>query len=252
MEKVGQYFRDEALHQTFQNVDVDVWDQLLKENNCLFKSKLLFPLNRKASLIQQRREAFKAIDTVFSKCTKSVSDNFQLDAILKCGEIEKFKLLRGARILTSFLNCNNLHKVDMLAISVDSKSCIIFEFNRKFTQGSAILIDMQMACEFPRVSTLISGYRYLHLIDLQFYNEELLSILLKNTEATGTSYNHFIQIHLYHIGPEMKTFSLPRNIDILSQHAAQYCRLSDCVEYSEFFDIEGQCTDMTVSGSRKV
>lgn len=250
MEKVGQYFDDHSLRQTVSYDFNDPWQQLLLENTCITKSKLVFPLKSHTSLIQQQNSLFEAISKVFSKCTKSVSESFELDTVLKCADLNRINPSDCEQIRCSFITCDEIRNIDLWAISVDCKNCLIIEFNRKFTQASCVLMDLRMEKNCPGISSLIKSFRYFSVIDLHFYNEELLSILIKSTETAGRLCNYFVQIPLYSLPNESKRFGLPQSLDLVEN--SELCCLSDHVNSNEIHKIHGNCTDLAVSGSRKV
>ncbi|XP_017851773.1 anaphase-promoting complex subunit 4 isoform X2 [Drosophila busckii] len=250
LERVGQYLENNYLHQ-LPIVDLEqLWERMLSENECLAECTLFVPHDKKLSLIMQRDKMFNAIDAVFHKPTESISASFNLTTSVLCGELQLYDIDPDQ----DFINCtyyvHEAQKCDMLAVTIGWQEAMILEFSRD--------IDCQLRCTRvqlqagPFTPQLHEDYYNLRFVDLQFYNESALSLLLQtaNIMPGQRPRSYFVQ------------FSLSAARNHCTQHLLQpHMKLADSTvthsihdlpDAASFKSLDGVCEMLAVSGSRKV
>uniref|UniRef100_A0A1I8P3B4 Anaphase-promoting complex subunit 4 n=1 Tax=Stomoxys calcitrans TaxID=35570 RepID=A0A1I8P3B4_STOCA len=244
LEKVGQYLEDKPLQQIPKTDMHHLWKKLLDENECLRNSALLYPHEKNLSLTQQRDKLFDAIDIVFQKPNESITSGFELDASFLCTTFNDSTDTSYEFIKTSYLVCDN-KKIDLMAVTVGWNDCLILAFDSKFTQMQTFRLQTLPG---PFTKELSNGLECLKFVDLKFYNDDVISLLLAN-EGNDKMQSFFVQFPLDQT--KSKTFlqTMPQNINIgdISTHS-----IFDIIDSSCFKGMDSTCTLLSVSGCRKV
>uniref|UniRef100_A0A1A9VNC3 Anaphase-promoting complex subunit 4 n=1 Tax=Glossina austeni TaxID=7395 RepID=A0A1A9VNC3_GLOAU len=245
LEKVGQYLEDKPLQQTVKSDTHHLWQKLLEKNECLYNSSLLYPHEKQLSLIQQRDKMFIAIDSVFEKPNSSITSEFQLDFICTCCSLP-LEYSRSVDFIKFSFLAGNKRGSDLMAITTDWHSCLLMEFDQKFSQLSCVIIHLKPG---PFTKELPLPLNNLQFVDLQFYNEEVLSLLLlQDNEEKQQSY--FMQFSLELMREKFSLHLLPQNLNLQEMLLPQ--SVFDVVDFCQFRGMDTVCTSLAVSGSRKV
>uniref|UniRef100_A0A1B0AFH1 Anaphase-promoting complex subunit 4 n=1 Tax=Glossina pallidipes TaxID=7398 RepID=A0A1B0AFH1_GLOPL len=245
LEKVGQYLEDKPLQQTVKSDTHHLWQKLLEKNECLCNSSLLYPHEKQLSLIQQRDKMFLAIDSVFEKPNSSITSEFQLDFICTCCSLP-LEYSRSVDFIKFSFLAGNKRGSDLMAITTDWQSCLLMEFDQKFSQLSCVIIHLKPG---PFTKELPLPLNNLQFVDLQFYNEEVLSLLLlQDNEEKQQSY--FMQFSLELMRDKFSLHLLPQNLNLQEMLLPQ--SVFDVVDFCQFRGMDTICTSLAVSGSRKV
>uniref|UniRef100_A0A1A9WHR9 Anaphase-promoting complex subunit 4 n=1 Tax=Glossina brevipalpis TaxID=37001 RepID=A0A1A9WHR9_9MUSC len=245
LEKVGQYLEDKPLQQTVKSDVHHLWQKLLERNECLYNSFLLYPHEKQLSLIQQRDKMFVAIDSVFEKPNSSITLEFQLDFICTCCSLPIEDSTSWSSIKFSFL-AGIKRESDLMAIAIDWQSCLLMEFDQKFSQLSCVIINLKPG---PFTKELPLSLNNLRFVDLQFYNEEVLSLLLLQ-ENKDKQQSYFMQFSLELMRDKFTLHLLPQNLNLQEILLPQ--SVFDVVDFGQFRGMDNICTSLAVSGSRKV
>ncbi|KAM7350465.1 anaphase-promoting complex subunit 4 [Cochliomyia hominivorax] len=246
LEKVGQYLEDKPLQQVVKTDMHHLWHKLLEENECLRKSSLLYPHEKRLSLTQQRDKLFAAIDNVFQKPDESICQGFELDASFICCSFNENSECNFDFIRTSYF-VNDSKKRDLMLVTTGWQDCLILEFEHNFKQLKCFRLQTNPG---PFTKDLNNGMDNLKFIDLHFYNDEVLSLLLRKDSETTKQQSYFIQFPLDQISGKCSLHNLPQNLnfsDITIGHS-----IFDIIDINNFKPIESVCTHLAVSGCRKV
>lgn len=258
LERVGQYLENSYLTQLHTVNPSEVWPRLLAENECLAQCNLLVPHDKKLSLLQQRDKMFNAIDAVFHKPTESISASFKLSTTVICGDLQQLHAESAAepdqQSTYDFVNCSyyvhEATKCDMLALTIGLHEAMVLEFSRgEDCMLRCIRVRLQPG---PITSQLQEDYYNLRFVDLQFYNESSLSMLVQTlTSATGVRpHSYFLQFSLSAARNHCTQHQLAPLIKLTE--ATMTHSVHDIPEAAAFKALDGVCEMLAVSGSRKV
>lgn len=247
MEKVGQYLDNRPLQQVVKTDVHHLWHKLLDENECLRNSPLLYPHEKQLSLIQQRDKMFAAVECVFKKPNECISLGFDLDTSFTCcsfsDSIESnFDFIKTSHIVSE------KKKTDLLVITIGWQECLILEVDDKFTKLKCF--------KFQTIpgpfTTNTCGLENLKFVDLQFYNDKVLSLLLRKDSQSETmnQQSYFIQFPLDQINGKCSSHALPQNLNLDDFSIAH--SIFDLIDFGNLKPIENVCTNLAVSGCRKV
>lgn len=223
-----------------------LWHKLLDENECLRNSSLLFPHEKCLSLTQQRDKLFAAVENVFKKPNESISLGFELDACFKCFSFNDNSECNFDFIRTSYF-VSESKKRDLILVTIGWHDCLILEFDIGFTQLKCFRLQTTLG-PFPK--DIDNGMENLKFIDLHFYNDDVLSLLLRKENDAIKQHSYFIQFPLDQINGKCCLFALPQNLN-LSDSAIGHS-IFDIVDITNFKAFEGISTSLAVSGCRKV
>ncbi|EDX17467.1 GD16927 [Drosophila simulans] len=253
LERVGQYLDNAYLTQPYPRDPMQLWEEMVAENECLSHCKLFVPHDTNLSLVQQRDKMFNAIDAVFHKPTESISGSFKVSSTVICNDLppmEPGEDLRDKDIVTCSYYVNEAARSDMLACTISGQEAMILEFSRA---GDDSVRCTRITLEPGLFTTSVpEDFCYLRFVDLQFYNESSLSILAQSINAGPGVRPHsfFIQ------------FSLTAALNYSTQHRmGPLVKLSettmsqsihDIVDGAAFKGLDGFSDMLAVSGSRKV
>lgn len=226
-----------------------LWHRLLDENECLRNCALLFPHEKESSLIQERDKLMSAIDTVFRRPNESISASFMLDASIICAALpESDEGASQAGMHSSFF-VNEEANTDLLVTTINSHETLLLEFNKQFTMLRCVRLNLQPG-PFTNEALRDDVFNTLRFVDLEFYNESILSILLHSSAQNLEKQSFFLQLCLEATKGKQTQHLMPNNINLLDM--AFPFHVPDSMESNSLKPLEGVCTRLAVSGSRKV
>lgn len=222
-----------------------MWQKLLDEHECLSDSILVYPHEKNLSLIQQRDKLFASIDKVFEKPNESISLGFKLDGTFVCRQLsgtpEDYEFVK-----MSYIACET-KKLDLVAITVGRQECLILGFDNNFTQMQMFRLQ---SLPGPFTKGLSNGLDSLSFADLQFYNDDVISLLLVS-RSEEKSQSYFVQFPLDQVKSNMSLHTLPQEHLNISDFSAVHS-IFDTIDSSCFKGMDSLCTHLSVSGCRKV
>nr|XP_014097540.1 anaphase-promoting complex subunit 4 [Bactrocera oleae] len=250
LEKVGQYLENRNLQQIVKSDPHHLWHRLLEENECLRNCSLLFPHQKETSLIQERDKLMTAVDTVFKRPNESISGSFTLDASIICAALPESgdDANQAAWVHSSFF-VNEEANTDLLVTTINSHETLLLEFNKQFTLLRCVRLNLQPG-PFTSEALREDVFSTLRFVDLEFYNESILSILLHSSAQNVDKQSYFLQLTLEASKGKQTQHLMPNNINLLD--VAVPCHVPDLLEGNSLKPLEGVCTRLAVSGSRKV
>uniref|UniRef100_A0A1B0DGR4 Uncharacterized protein n=1 Tax=Phlebotomus papatasi TaxID=29031 RepID=A0A1B0DGR4_PHLPP len=207
LERVGQYLEDKELIILPKKSPMSQWEAFLESNPTLKDSDAIYKHDRKASLMQVHNRLRQGIERVFRQPESVIGQNYKLRNVIQLAEnmdnpvhSTHISLLDGSGDLFAFLVSENL-LIFLEASRNHVIKCLRLEFQTK-----------------PYFDTKYGQFGDLSFRHLQFYNENILSLLLNNrtdSECGGC----FVQMP----------------VSILRQKATM-------VDVAEFIDIAGGVT----------
>uniref|UniRef100_W8C6P5 Anaphase-promoting complex subunit 4 n=1 Tax=Ceratitis capitata TaxID=7213 RepID=W8C6P5_CERCA len=249
LEKVGQYMENRNLQQIVKSDPHHLWHRLLDENECLRNCTLLFPHEKETSLIQQRDKLLAAVDEVFKRPDESISASFVQDAEIICASwLAESEGDKHALVHSSFV-ANEDANTDMLVTTINHHEVLLLEFNKEFSLLRCMRLDLQPG-PFTSEALRDDVYSKLQLVDLEFYNEGTLSLLIHSIAQNESKQSYFLQFALDAAKGKQTQHLMPNNISLLDM--VYPCHVPDLMEGNNLKPLEGESTHMTVSGSRKV
>ncbi|XP_067640659.1 anaphase-promoting complex subunit 4 [Eurosta solidaginis] len=244
LEKVGQYLENRNLQQIVKSDPHHLWHRLLEENECLRECSLLFPHEKETSLLQQRDKLLKAIENVFEQPNESISASFVQNSSIKCASLSP----DDALIHSSFF-VNDEANTDLLVITINRHEALLLEFDKQFTMLKCTRLDLRPG-PFTNNTLRDDVFETLRFVDLGFYNESVLSLLLHSKVPTNDKQSFFLQFVLELANGKQTQHSISNSIDLMN--VTQPCHVPDLIEGNNLKPLEGECTHLAVSGSRKV
>lgn len=184
LERVGQYLENKELE---NRIDSSLkWDQLLEDNECLKNCEMIYHLgNKNLSLVQQRNLLKKSIIDLFLTPEALIGKEFRLKRDINC-----FDLQDTSTVETSHVNVET-ENTSLLATLIDKNQLIIIEFNPKLNTFGSVRLLFQPR-PFADINDKFFTFGALKFHHIQFYNEEILSILL-DSQRDAHQMNCFIQ-----------------------------------------------------------
>ncbi|XP_036345474.1 anaphase-promoting complex subunit 4-like [Rhagoletis pomonella] len=247
LEKVGQYLENRNLQQIVKSDPHHLWHRLLDENECLRNCSLLFPHEKESSLIQQRDKLLEAVENVFKRPNESISAGFVQDASITCALLPTTSE-NAVTIHSSFFVNDEAH-TDLLVTTISYHELLLMEFNKNFSLLKCTRLDLLSG---PFTSDILRDnvFDTLRFVDLGFYNESILSLLLKSNTQKDDKQSYFLQLALEATKGKQTQHIMPNNINLMD--VAFACHVPDLMESNCLKPLEGECTHLAVSGSRKV
>ncbi|XP_053949584.1 anaphase-promoting complex subunit 4 [Anastrepha ludens] len=250
LEKVGQYLENRNLQQIVKSDPHHLWHRLLEENECLRNCSLLFPHEKETSLIQQRDKLLKAVEDVFKRPNESISASFVQDASITCASLPPAPDDGDMHpVFHSSFFVDEESSTDLLVTTINWHEALLLEFNKQFSFLKCTRIDLQPG---PFTSHALRDvvFNSLKFVDLGFYNESLLSILLHNNGQNDDKRSYFLQCSLEATKGKRTRHIMPNNVNLVDVDFA--CHIPDIMDANIIKPLEGECTRLAVSGSRKV
>ncbi|XP_053976181.1 anaphase-promoting complex subunit 4 [Hylaeus volcanicus] len=184
LEKLGQYLRRENL-QTCLTPEGSEWAAMLDENHCLRDHPLIVKQDLNFSLLQSHAKLISAIHNVFGEAYQGLVDQFTVSSIALAPSMA----FTSSQIVTSddgllVATCDVDHKI----LRLFKVECLSVEpVSLNFRLGT-INVDY-------RSESYSKVYMDGTVVDLQFYSQEYISLLLLN-KHNHTSY--LVQLPVNH------------------------------------------------------
>lgn len=240
LERVGQYLENKNLQNPVKVELVSEWNKLLEKNECLQQSTAIFPRHNELSLIQQHNLLKASISALFSNPEKYIGEATKFQRCIDLMDIEI-----GDDILTHHVNVKD-QNLSRFTMSVANKHLHYIEFNptTEFIHVSRIEFERKdVPCErFQNVGNL-------NVCHTQFYNENIISILLQNSDEANT--NCFVQFPISAVQFRMVAHKLGEFVDLVAT--------PNCVNFYDIVDPQSirllELNDghrTAVSGERKM
>lgn len=250
LERVGQYLEDKNLSfPPLRDCD-NLWTKLVEENECLRKfTSIVFPHYKMLSLVQQHNMLKQSIDDIFKKPEAIIGVSFELKNIIKNTSDPNMEKLET--IYSSFVNIPE-DKVSLICI-MDSKNSLVFIESKENFMMKVVKLQFPV---LPYFYCKMKNFGHLTFKHIQFYNENILSVLLNNAEDKKNS-SCFLQFPVKLIRELMQEID---NSDKLNyQDLNNYMKVVQGLNAYEIIDenlirtIEGMDScKISVSGTRHV
>lgn len=243
LEKVGQYLENKNLEIESKNDTTQEWNQLLEENECLKNCELIYPHHKNLSLVQQHNLLKKSIADLFATPEKLIGKEFRLKTEISC-----FDLAETSTVVTSHVNVE-ADNVSLLATLIDKHQLMIIEFNPKSNTFGSVRLLFQPR-PFVDINDKFATFGALKFHHMQFYNEEILSILL-DSQTDARQINCFIQFPIAALKSKFAMQRVGFTGNVMSTIPLTNCY--DVLEPTSIRVIDGFDGYMiAVSGNRKV
>lgn len=243
LERVGQYLEDKNLQIQPGDDLTQRWNQLLNENECLRQCDIIYPHHKHMSLVQQHNILKGSIDELFSRPEELMGNNFTLKLTIDCVTIGDDSVIQ-----TSHMNIESAN-VNLFAALIAQKTLLLVELNPSTNQTKAIKLEFESK---PFFDERFSAFGELSFCDVQFYNDEHLSILLHN-EANQRSCNCFVQFPLTAARSRMTVLSSENSTLLDISNKLPIVNLYELIDFQILRSLEGvDMHTISVSGSRKV
>lgn len=243
LERVGQYLVDKPLQIPQQINPKQHWDTLLEENECLKSSELVYPHNKNSSLIQEHNLLKKSIDNIFRRPGEVITKGFEIKRNGKCAEYELNEISKS-KIYSTHINKED---VSLFAVMESSATLIFIECHKDWTMKSLKLQFQQK----PYFENKFSGFGTLSFRHIQFYNENILSILIDDTKENGRKTSCFVQFPIQILREKVVEMSSCENVDFTK--ITRILNFYDVLDAGFIRNIDGFDGDcISVSGNRRV
>ncbi|XP_077517919.1 anaphase-promoting complex subunit 4 [Amblyomma americanum] len=246
MERVGQYLKDEPL--TFQSpAHLNAWQQFLEDNPDM--RDLVVPHHPKNSLVQEHKQLEQAATNAFVGLADALRPCVSKEAQIK---------------LAAMVQLDKFPAVSHVASNKDK--CIYTSFVPHRATGRYLYVIKHMTTTNEFLAACIYFHRFRYradrddakcsvVLDAQFYNDDVLSVLLSEEgEHADSSVPLLVQFGLKHIQNRFQP--LPRHapsFPILVELGIQPIDAAQCLEKMDFRRLEKmRAASFAVSGPRNV
>ncbi|KXJ69427.1 hypothetical protein RP20_CCG027068 [Aedes albopictus] len=249
LERVGQYLEDKPLMFPPKEDVSNQWTRLLEENECLKACPLIYPHNENSSLVQQHHQLKTSIQQIFEKPVTVIGQDFKQKSIL------------------SLRNTDPQHDFQQTVTQLDLEDRNVSLFAMLDSDNSLVLTECNSASmirsirlrflEKPYFDARLAAIGDLTFKHIQFYNMEILSVLLRARTSEGRSCSYFMQLSLDRIWEVLETIPLVNN-QIISDATGggSCCRVVNAytlIEEGSLKLLEGMdAGKIAVSGSRNM
>lgn len=245
MEQVGQYLENKNLD---VQCKVDLkhnWDKLLNENECLATCDAIYPHHKELSLVQEHNLLRKSIEEMFSKPEQLISERFKLKTTMNCLELISNE---NDIIITDGINIEE-EDISNFCGLISGKTMFYLEFNSYINEIKAIKLEFLHKPFF--MEKYQNAFGKLTFKYVQFYNEEIISMLLNNEMDTNRSTSCFIQFPLALLRPRMSILRIQDSIDLIKN--VSITNMFEIMDTTLVKNIDGfDWQTFSVSGNRKV
>lgn len=244
LERVGQYLEDKNL-QIQSTIDLtQKWNQLLDENECLKKCDIIYPHQKHLSLVQQHNLLKTSISELFSRPEKLIQKHFTCKSAIECAQLNENSTIKTSHICMDSSEKNGT----VFAGLISRKFLFILEMYSESNEKRAIKLEFQQK---PFYEEKFCSFGDLEFRDIQFYNEEHLSILLYSV-ANKRATNCIVQFPWMIVQSRMSI--LPADTMTLDiSHMLPIINFYELLDPTLIRVVDGVDGDtISVSGSRKV
>ncbi|XP_076664288.1 anaphase-promoting complex subunit 4-like isoform X1 [Andrena cerasifolii] len=175
LEKLGQYLRRENL-QTCLTPEGSEWAAILDENHCLRDHPLIVKQDLNFSLLQSHAKLITAIHNVFGEAYQGLVNHFTISNIS----------LTPSAPFTSSQIATNDDGLLVATCDVDHKVLRLFKVECSCTESGSLNFRSSTIDVDHRSESYSKAYMDGTVIDLQFYSQEYLSLLLLNKHTHGS------------------------------------------------------------------
>lgn len=173
LEKLGQYLRRENL-QTCLTPEGSEWAAMLDENHCLRDHPLIVKQDLNFSLLQSHAKLITAIQNVFGEAYQGLVDHFTISSIPLASSIA----FRSSQIAT------NNDGLLVAVCSLDHKILRLFKVECSCIETGSLNFKLSIIDVVDHRSESYSKtYMDGSVVDLQFYSQDYLSLLLLNKHS---------------------------------------------------------------------
>lgn len=231
MERLGQYLSDNDLTMPLRS-DKSEWNCFLMDNKCIRGHPFIINHNKDNSLVQQYNVLVKSVKDIFEKPTILISEAFKLNNVFKCLELNA--------VMDVPITCVNYNdQTTFVAFLCDKPPC-----------DAVYIVELNYTGEISRRACLVyfqqESSDLLLLHDVQFYSENILTILLQEP-STKTSIIYQFTIGVVH--GHMTEIEDGRYLN----EQEELCRVNGLFGNVTMKHVEGMiCSKIAVSGTRKV
>ncbi|XP_006564164.1 anaphase-promoting complex subunit 4 isoform X3 [Apis mellifera] len=185
LEKLGQYLRRENL-QTCLTPEGSEWATMLDENHCLRDHPLIVKQDLNYSLLQSHAKLITAIHNVFREAYQGLVEHFTISNIALVPSIG----------FTSSQITTNDDGLLVATCDLDHKILRLFKIECLYTEPISLSFKLAIINTDHKSESYSKNYTDCTVIDLQFYSNEYLSLLLLSKQ---THASYLVQLPINHI-----------------------------------------------------
>lgn len=256
LERVGQYLENKNLTSPIKTDITPKWDQLLAENECLRHCECIYPHNSELSLVQQHNLLKSSVTELFQKPQQLISDKFKFVQHIDCAadwSVSGSGLAsNGDQPMATFTTHINIEEdnVAMFAGVQPGQSMFFLEIAQKLNRIAGIRLAFERKTVQQELQTTFGELKFHHI---QFFNEEILSMLFDNV-IDGRVSNCFVQFPVAVLRPKLTVLTDATEGDVHNlMHSCAMTNFYDVLDVAMIKSIDGfDGNVLSVSGSRKV
>ncbi|XP_075545820.1 anaphase-promoting complex subunit 4 [Dermacentor variabilis] len=246
LERVGQYLKDEPLVFPLP-AHLNAWLKFLEQNPAVLN--LAIPHHSKSSLVQEHKQLDRAATDAFVGLTDALRPSVSMEAQVALATMthpERLSVLSHVTsskddcIYTSFVPCRTTGQ-DLYLVKHVTATGEFFVARLYFEKFRHIADGSDAKCYV--------------VLDAQFYNEDVLSVLMcKDGEHTDSNVPLLVQLGLKHVQNYFKPLQrcVPHHV-ILVEMGIQPTDAANCLEKMDFRRLEKmRAASFAVSGARNV
>ncbi|XP_076313209.1 anaphase-promoting complex subunit 4 [Tachypleus tridentatus] len=256
LERVGQYLKMEKLTFT-QHLKDNPWISFLDTHPQFKENDMLFNHYPEKSLVQQQVELEKAVDDAFQGPFNVIGGSFVISeemTLFSCRTDFSIKISYVTNIKTSLFyiaftadkvptSCMYIVREPLGVPSCLEAVCICFgEIGNEHTESN------------ESTSTTVESRKKHRILDVQFYNEDVLSVLLveSHDEIPDRGIPILVQFPLKNVAHEFQQINTRKNVDLINGLKRNIDGAS-CLDKMNYRYLESmRALQFAVSGSRKV
>ncbi|XP_013771782.1 anaphase-promoting complex subunit 4-like [Limulus polyphemus] len=256
LERVGQYLKMEKLTFT-QNLKDNPWITFLEAHPQFNENGMLFNHYPEKSLVQQQVELEKAVDDAFQGPFNVIGDSFVISekiSLFSCKTDFNLKTSYVTNIKTSSFyivfiadkvpsSCMYIVREPLGVSSCLEAVCVCFgEIGNEYTESN------------EGTSTIVESPKKHRILDVQFYNDDILSVLLveNQDEIPDRGIPILVQFPLKNVAHEFQPIDTQKNVDLVSG-LRSIIDGANCLDKMNYRYLESmRALQFAVSGSRKV
>lgn len=242
LERVGQYLQEKNIQIPFQSNTTSEWKKLLNDNECLKNSQIIYPHHKELSLVQEHKLLRDSVDDLFLKPEEIISKKFEYKSCIDIADVKETDELQIHHIQIEEKEAN--YFITLIQNEY-------FYFTEISPESTFIKVGKFHFTETPFTTNKFENISTLRLRDLQFYNDNYVSMLLTGTFGENQISKHFVQFPIQHIHPRMVGVKLTDYIDLtLPMNINNLYEILDSNLLRTLETNDGHY--ISVSGSRKI